>query len=293
MKFLLVIFFVLFSIFSIAQNGKYMGQVKINPIPSGQSLNFNIMSGNPSTAFKIDSKTGQIFINNQTAINSHGWDYTLSIRLRYSKNNVIQKDSLVNFKITSQYSKLVNEIKVNPVPVGQSINFNIQSGNPSTAFTIDPNVGSIFINNQSAIDSYTWRYNLVVRLRYSTKINGVSVILADTLRTIRILNLTNGRLIGKMIASDPDNVPVVKQTISFYFMSGNYSTAFKINGTTGDITVNNVSAINTWMVTNDRYILNVRAKDNGTPNYASYANGTILLFGGIPRKDVFNCRYPY
>jgi len=289
-KFVLFLFALLFTTSVFSQNGKYMGQVKINPIPTGQSLNFNIMSGNPSTAFKLDAKTGELFINNQNAINSHGWNYSLSIRLRYSKNNVIIRDSMVTFNITPQYAKLVNEIRVNPVPNGQSINFYIMSGNPSTAFTIDPNVGAIFINNQTAIDAYGWRYMLVVRLRYSTKVNGNTVILADTMRTIRILNMTNGKLIGKMIATDPDNKNTTIQTLNYYIMSGNYSTAFKINGTSGDITINNVSAINTWMKTNDRYTLNIRARDNGTPYKESFGNALILLFGGVPRQDVFNCR---
>jgi hypothetical protein len=272
----------------MAQNGKYMGQVKINPIPVGQSLNYNIMAGNPSTAFRLDSKTGELFINNQSAIDANGWNYNLNIRLRYSQNNVIIKDSTVYFKITPSYAKLVNEIRVSPIPKGQSLNFYIMSGNPSTAFTVDPSVGAIFKNNQTAIDAYSWYYTLVVRIRYSK--NGV--IIADSMRTIRILNMTNGKYIGKFVATDPDNKNVVLQTLNFYFMSGNPNTAWKISGSGGDITINNVGAINTYMTTNDTYTLNVRVRDNGVPYKDSFANAIIKLFDNLPKRDVFNCRYP-
>jgi hypothetical protein len=288
MKTLILFLSLSLSVSVFGQNGKYMGQVKINPIPVGQSLNFNIMSGNPSTAFKLDSKTGELTINNQSAIDAHGWNYTLGIRLRYSQNNVILRDSMVNFKITPDYAKLVNEIRVNPVPNGQSINFYIMSGNPSTAFKIEPSVGAIFINNQTALDGYNWYYTLVVRLRYSK--NGV--VLADTMRTIRILNMMNGQSIGKMVATDPDNARATTQKLSFYFMSGNYSTAYRIDGTTGYIYINNVSAINSYMTTNTQYVINVRARDNGTPYKEDFGNATIKLFGGLPRQDVFNCRLP-
>lgn len=190
--------------------------------------------------------------------------------------------------VFGQNGKNIGRVKTNPVQVGQSINFNIMSGNPSTAFKVDPKTGDITINNQSAIDTYNWSYTLVIRLRYST--NGV--IIGDTMRTIRILNMVNGKVIGKMIATDPDNIKTTRQKINFYFMSGNYSTAFRIDGASGYIYVNNVTAINTWMNNNLQYVINVRARDNGTPYKEAFGNATIKLFGGLPRQDVFNCRLP-
>ena len=195
---------------------------------------------------------------------------------------------LLSITVFGQNGKNIGKVKVNPVPAGQSLNFNITSGNPSTAFKIDGKTGDLFINNQSAIDVYNWYYTLVIRLRYSS--NGV--IIGDTMRTVRILNMVNGSVIGKMIATDPDNLKTTRQKINFYFMSGNYSTAFRIDGTSGYIYVNNVTAINTWMNNNTQYIINVRARDNGTPYKEDFGNATIKLFDALPRQDVFNCRLP-
>lgn len=186
----------------------------------------------------------------------------------------------------AQNGKFIGQVITNPVPAGQSINFNIMSGNIGTAFKIDAKTGDMFINNQTAIDANTsWRYMLVIRLRYSQ--NGV--ILADTMRTIRVLNVVNNKSVGIFVATDPDTKQ--KQKLSYYFMSGNYNTAYKISNT-GNISVSNASAINIRAPTTDRYVLNVRVRDNGVPNLTTYANATILLWGGLPKRDVFNCRYP-
>jgi len=277
-----------------AQDGKYMGQVKIYPTPYGETINYNIMAGNPSTAFKINAKTGEIYINSQKAIDSHGWNYILDIRLRYSANGVILRDSMVKFVIDSRYSKLVNEIRVNPIQKNEFINFNIMSGNYSTAFTIDPKVGAIFINNQAAIDAYGKSYKLIVRLRYS---DSTGRLIGDKMRTIKILNITNGMFVGNLLASDDDNLRADVQTLRFRIMSGNYSTAFKIttkknvNNYYGEITVSNASAINEWFKTKDYYTLNIRVRDNGNPMGEAFTDTILYLVQpGMPRIDVFNCR---
>ena len=116
--------------------------------------------------------------------------------------------------VTAQNGKFIGQVITDPAPAGQSINFNIMSGNIGTAFRIDAKTGDMFINNQTAIDANTsWRYMLVIRLRYSQ--NGV--ILADIMRTIRVLNIVNNKLIGLFVATDPDIKQ--RQKLSYYFMS--------------------------------------------------------------------------
>jgi len=285
---------VLLPFIVFAQNGKYMGQVKIYPTPAGESINYNITAGNPSTAFRIDSKTGEIYINSQSAIDNHGWDYVLDIRLRYSANGVVLRDSMVKFKFDSRYSKLVNEIRENPIQKNVFINYNIMSGNFSTAFSIDPKVGAIFINNQAAIDEYKKSYKLIVRLRYSDL---TGRLIGDKMRTIKILNITNGMFVGNIVAIDDDNILRPTQTLTYRIMSGNISTAFKVttkqnmNNYYGEITVANAPAINNWFKTKDLYTLNVRVRDNGNPTKEAF--GDVILYlvqPGISRIDVFNCR---
>ena len=202
------------------------------------------------------------------------------------KTKILLFSLLLTFCATAQTGYYVGQVSTSPIPAGQSINFYFISGNPSTAFTIESATGKIYVKNQTAIDAYKWYYTLVVRLRYSTKINGSTVILADSLRTIRILNLVEGKLIGKFIATDPD----VNQTLNYYFMSGNFSTAFRINGSTGDITIASPTAIKERMKTYDRYTLNVRVRDNGIPYKESFANAIILVYGNLSKRDVFYCR---
>lgn len=290
MKRLMTLVLILLCYVGMAQNGKRVGQVKIYPTPANQALNYYILSGNPSTAFKIDAKTGDVFVNNQAAIDAHGWVYSMQIRLRYSTNGVILRDSIVLFKTDARYAKLVNEIRIGPIPKDNLINFNIQAGNTGTAFEIDPKTGAIFIKNQAAVDAGAWRYMLTIRQRYSKD----GVITGDVFKTIRILNFVKNQYIGTISYTDEDR----NQSYTYKIMSGNYSTAFYINTKTGALYVSNPTAINAQIIAamtyptqySSTYVLSIRVLDNGIPMASGYGTASILMFANVPTQDIFNCR---
>ncbi len=79
---------------------------------------------------------------------------------------------------------------------------------------------------------------------------------------------TNGTLVGKVVASDPNT----GQTLSYTITSGNTNNAFALNQSNGNLTVANTSALN-----GNAFNLIVKVTDNGTPVLSSQATITVNI----------------
>ena len=84
-------------------------------------------------------------------------------------------------------------------------------------------------------------------------------------------NAVNGTVVGTAVASDPD----AGDTLSYAITGGNTGGAFAINASTGQITVNNPSALN--FETTPSFSLTVQVTDAGTPGLTDTATVTINL----------------
>ena len=84
-------------------------------------------------------------------------------------------------------------------------------------------------------------------------------------------NSANGNTVGTIIASDPD----AGQIKTYSIISGNTSSAFSINSSTGIITVANTAALN-YEIT-PTFPLVVKVQDNGSPSLSSQATITISI----------------
>jgi len=81
----------------------------------------------------------------------------------------------------------------------------------------------------------------------------------------------NGTAAGSVAASDPD----AGQSLTYSILSGNTSSAFAINASTGALTVAGSAALN--IATNPSFALVVKVLDNGSPALSSQATVTITL----------------
>ena len=84
-------------------------------------------------------------------------------------------------------------------------------------------------------------------------------------------NMPNGTQVGLIIATDPDQ----GQTLTYSIQSGNTDNAFAVNSATGELTVNNVDALD--YETNPEFNLTVQVQDNGLGSLTDQAIITINL----------------
>ncbi|MCD4696195.1 MAG: cadherin domain-containing protein, partial [Bacteroidales bacterium] len=168
---------------------------------------------------------------------------------------------------------------------GQSLAYDITSGNTDNAFNINAATGEITVNNSLALNfEQTAIFSLTVTVTDNgsgSLSNQASVIinLNDINEPPEIVNQsfaidensTNGSSVGIVIASDPDN----GQSLAYSITSGNADNAFNINVATGEITVNNSSALNFEQTAT--FWLTVTVTDNGSGSLSNQASVIINL----------------
>ena len=84
-------------------------------------------------------------------------------------------------------------------------------------------------------------------------------------------NSTNGTTVGTVIATDPD----IGQSLAYSIISGNTNSAFQINSSSGELTVDNGSALD--FESTPVFSLTVQVMDNGQGNLIDQATITINL----------------
>jgi len=98
-------------------------------------------------------------------------------------------------------------------------------------------------------------------------------------------NSSNGSIIGTVVASDPD----AGQTLTYSILSGNTSSAFSINSSTGVLSVANSTALS--MQTNPSFSLIVKVQDNGPGTLSSQATVSITLTSSVGCSATGNISY--
>ena len=84
-------------------------------------------------------------------------------------------------------------------------------------------------------------------------------------------NAANGTVVGIVLATDPD----VGDSLTYFITAGNTGSAFAIDASTGQITVNNSAALDYETIPS--FSLTVEVSDNGTPGLTDSATVTINL----------------
>jgi predicted outer membrane repeat protein len=294
--------------FSIAENsssGTVVGTLSATDPDGAGSLTYQLVSSSVSGAFTINASTGRITVASSSALNHETrTSIELQVRVTDSGNPALSTTAPVTILITdvneaapniSDRTLTIAENTANGVVIGtitgtdadtrQNLTYSIASSTRPGAFTINPVTGQITVADATLLNyESTTRITLTVSVTDSgtpsrsdtatvtinlTNVNEAPVVNAQTFTIAE--NTANGTTVGTVAASDPDS----GQSRTFSIASGNTSSAFAINSSTGRITVNNKAALDYEVRTS--FSLVVRVRDNGNPNLSTDAVITINL----------------
>lgn len=280
----------------------------------GQSLQYAITAGNTGNAFAINPTTGVITVANAAAIDFET-NPVFALKLSVTDNGVPAKSAIGTLTIrltdlqegpivtpgtfsipeNSVAGTVVGTVVVSALPSGQTRAFAITGGNINNAFSINA-AGQIVVNNPAALNfevkpsftlsvavtdtgttANTTTAGMVVNV---INVNEPPVIAAQVFAVKTVT--TAGTVVGTVTASDPD----AGQSRSFAIVSGNgaFNDVFRINATTGQITVNNALAV----FFTRQFDLGIRVTDSGSP--ALSATGVVRIYvnatGTVPARSL-------
>ena len=293
-----------FSVNENAANGAVVGTVVASDPDAGDTLSYAITGGNTNGAFSINTATGEITVNNSSALNFET-NPTFSLTVQVTDNGTpgltdtatvtINLNNLNEVPIVNDQSFPVNENAVNGTVIGtvaasdpdagDTLTYAITGGNTGGAFAINATTGEITVNNSAALNFET---NPTFSLTVQVTDAGTPGLTDTATVTINLNNLNetpvvndqafsvdenaaNGTVVGTVAASDPD----AGDTLTYAITGGNTGSAFTINATTGEISVNNSAALN--FEATPAFNLTVQVTDPGTPELTDTAIITISL----------------
>lgn len=292
--------------FSINENpaiGAAVGTVTATDPDVGDTVTYQIISGNIGGAFQINATTGQITVANPTVIDFEATpQFFLVVRATDSGSPAQSDDANVTINVTnlneppivtnatftiaenSPNATVVGTVSATDPDPGQSVTYSIVSGNTGGAFSINPVTGEIRVANTLALDFETTpSFNLIIGATDNagvpltgqgvvtvnlTNVNEGGVIQPQTFNISE--NRPVGYVVGTVIAVDPDP----GQTLTYAITAGNGAGNFAIDANTGVITVVNPT-LN--FEAQNQYVLTVTVTDNGAPVQSSSAPITINI----------------
>jgi hypothetical protein len=293
-----------FSVAENSSNGTNVGTVVASDPDAGQTLTYSILSGNTSGAFAINASTGVLTVANSSALNFETTpSFALVVKVQDNGTGTLSSQATVTVSLTninevpiisnqafsvaenSSNGTNVGTVVASDPDAGQTLTYSILSGNTSGAFAINASTGVLTVANSSALNFETTpSFSLVVKVQD----NGTGTLSSQATVTVSLTNVNevpvinnqafsvaensaNGTNVGTVVASDPD----AGQTLTYSILSGNTSSAFAINASTGVVTVANSSALN-FEVT-PSFALVVKVQDNGTGTLSNQATVTVSL----------------
>jgi hypothetical protein len=267
-----------FSVSEDATNTTSVGTVATTG--DDDSVTFSIQSGNTGNAFAINAGTGELTVNDTTAIDYEtAASFTLGIRASDGGTNSDQTVTVtvtdVAPAIADQTVGSVDETASNGTVVGTvattqdaPTGFSITGGNTGSAFAIDAN-GQITVADASAIDYETGTsFALTVQATdgntsdtatVTVNVNDIAPAVAN--QTVGPVSeaATNGTVVGTVATTQ--DAPT-----GFSITGGNTGGAFAIDAN-GQITVADASAIDYETATS--FALTVQTTDGTTPDTAT------------------------
>lgn len=158
-----------FSVVSYAANGILVGTVVATDPNSGQTLTYSIRSGNSSSAFAINSGNGRLTVNNSSALYPRTFSLvvratdngnpslysqaTISITVTQSANHApVLTASVFNIAQFAPNGQFVGIVSGTDPDPGQSLTFQIISGNTSNAFHLNATNGALNVTNSQALN---------------------------------------------------------------------------------------------------------------------------------------------
>jgi hypothetical protein len=289
-----------FEINAFTPNGTLVGQISGRDPDIGQSITYQIISGNNSNLFSLNPTNGNLTVTNSAALSAG--TIALVVRITDNGSPVLWSQAIVTVIIVQQgnqspvianqifnanenlpFGTLIGGVVASDPDAGQTITYSITGGNTNYAFSINPSTGNVMVNNVMVLNyEYIQSFSLTVRVTD----NGSGSLWSEAIITININNLnespvlnessftipeyaSNGTFVGIVVGSDPD----IGQSVTYQILSGNTSNAFNLNASNGALNVTNSQALNAN--TNPVFYLTVRIQDNGVPSL--YSTGIIRV----------------
>ncbi|MEH7076475.1 cadherin domain-containing protein [Neobacillus drentensis] len=270
--------------FTIAENTAahtVIGAVKASDA-DGDSLNYQIISGNSAGAFIIDASNGDISVLDGSLLD---YETTKSFALTVQVSDGVKSaEAQLTITLTNQ-NDMVPVVKDGKFLIeenagigsdvgvieasdadGDSLSYQITTGNEATAFTIDAATGKITVADSSKLDFEEYEnYQLTVQVN-----DGIHT--ADAHVTINLTNLNdnppvvddgtftideqaaNGTVVGNVTARDADG-----EAVTYTIASGNDKGIFTITDTKGELTIADASQLDA--ATQAVHTLSIRVSD--------------------------------
>lgn len=284
--------------------GTFVGTVSATDSDPGQSLSYSITGGNPGDAFTIHSSTGEVTIANAATVDFETTP-TVSLNVLVTDSGVpinsdtaivtidlndlnespMLADQVLAVDENSPLHTVVGSIVASDPDFGQSLTYEIRSGNTGNAFAIDPLTGELTIATSAALDFEAMpSYDLTVDVLDDGIPN-----LADTATVTVNLNDVNeppdiddrsfvidehspaGTLIGTVVAFDPD----LGDELTYRVTGGNENGALALDGSTGAITVADRLVLDFESM--PAIVLTVQVDDSGAVTLSDTATITVHL----------------
>jgi hypothetical protein len=176
---------------------------------------------------------------------------------------------------------------------GQLLSYSIISGNTNNAFSINSTTGNITVASALPLQNFNLTVKVTdngspvlssqatVSINVSTSVvNQTPVIANQTFSITQTLGI--GSLVGKVVASDPDQ----GQSLTYSIISGNTNNAFALNASTGNITVATALPLQNFNLT-------VKVTDNGSPTMYAQAVVTINITAGTVNQPPYLQPYSF
>ena len=283
-----------------AANGTLVADVDASDLDF-DTITYSITGGNTGNAFAIDSATGEITVNNSSALDFEtSPTYNLTVQasdgaLNDSTVVTINLGDVNEAPVVNDQTFAVDENSTNGAVVGtvaasdqdtaDTLTYSIMAGNTGNAFSINTTTGEISVNDSTQLD---FESNPTFNLTIQVQDDGTGLLTDTATATINLNDLndapvvnnqtfavdensTNGTVAGIVAASDQDTA----DTLTYSITAGNTGNAFSINATTGEITVNDSTQLD--FESNPTYNLTVQVQDNGTGTLTDTATVTINL----------------
>jgi gliding motility-associated-like protein len=286
-----------FSILEDQPTGTSLGYITASDVDYGQSLSFEILSGNIGNAFTLNKNSGELTINNQSYINYEDYPtFTLTVRTYDNAPDHQSDTAQITVNLTDyNYKPASLDLSNNTInensPIGTVIGY-LSATDPEPAetfsFVLRPadsiyfriqngnELGSKVLFNYEEKSDYTVVIKVVdsgnAELSKSYKISVKDINEAPVIddQTFSVVEAkSQNSTIGYVLASDVD----FGQSLLFDIISGNTDYAFAIGVNSGVLTVNNPDAVDYEI--NPVFNLKVRVHDNGSPSKSDTATITV------------------
>ncbi len=273
--------------FSIAENsadGSVVGKVTASD-PDSETLFYSILSGNTGNAFAVNPANGEITVADFSKLNYEVCSvYKVTVQVSDGPgSDTLIDTAVITLNITDMNEAPVINAQVFSVnegspagtavgavsaddPDGDSLTYSITAGNTGTAFAINSGTGQISVKNsaQLSYDNGT-SYALTVQVSDGASSGTATVTVnvnyvnkSPVMENQRFSvneNSPEGAVVGTVKASDPD----AGDKLTFSILSGNTDSTFKIDGSTGNLTVAASDKLN--YEASVRYVLTVQVSD--------------------------------